>query len=177
MADSSITKRALAASLKECMEREPFNKISIEDICNVCQMNRKSFYYHFRDKYELVTWIFDTEFTALAKKHSYVTSWTLLEDVCYYFYDNRKYYSKILKIEGQNSFKEHFRSIVFSVVEKGTLIDKADKTTVDFTVSFYSDAFISAVERWLYSREPMLPEKFILLLKSCTIWASRDAEI
>ena len=58
MADSNITKNALAASMKKLMSKSPFSKISVGDICENCGMNRKSFYYHFRDKYDLVTWIF-----------------------------------------------------------------------------------------------------------------------
>lgn len=57
MADSNITKRALAAALKELMEQKPFSKINVADICEKCGMNRKSFYYHFKDKYDLVNWI------------------------------------------------------------------------------------------------------------------------
>lgn len=58
---------ALATAMKQLMAKEPFSKISVGDICQVCQMNRKSFYYHFRDKYDLVNWIFQTEFlTAVA---------------------------------------------------------------------------------------------------------------
>ena len=62
MPDSLITKRALASSLKELMKTQPLTKISVGDICEKCGMNRKSFYYHFCDKYDLVNWIFDTEF-------------------------------------------------------------------------------------------------------------------
>ena len=54
MADSNITKKALADSMKNLMENEDFSKISVADICNKCGMNRKSFYYHFKDKYDLV---------------------------------------------------------------------------------------------------------------------------
>lgn len=67
MADSNITKRALATSLKELMMEQPFEKINVAQICERCNMNRKSFYYHFKDKYDLVNWIFDTEFIALLK--------------------------------------------------------------------------------------------------------------
>lgn len=49
MADSNITKRALAAALKELMEEKAFDKISVGDICEKCDMNRKSFYCHFRE--------------------------------------------------------------------------------------------------------------------------------
>ena len=62
MADSNITKSALASALKELMETTPFAKITVSDICAKCNMNRKSFYYHFRDKFDLVNWIFDVEY-------------------------------------------------------------------------------------------------------------------
>ena len=65
MADSNITKHALAAALQELMTELPFEKINVAQICERCKMNRKSFYYHFKDKYDLVNWIFDTEFIAL----------------------------------------------------------------------------------------------------------------
>ena len=58
MADSNITKRALAQALKELMQEKSFEKISISDICDRCQMNRKSFYYHFIDKYDFDYFLF-----------------------------------------------------------------------------------------------------------------------
>ena len=38
MADSNITKRALAAALKELMEQKPFSKINVAEICEKCGM-------------------------------------------------------------------------------------------------------------------------------------------
>lgn len=40
MPDSNITKRALAAALKELMETQPFARISVGDICQACDMSR-----------------------------------------------------------------------------------------------------------------------------------------
>ena len=62
MAESGVTKKVLAYALKNLMETRPLNKITVGDICEACDMNRKSFYYHFQDKYDLVNWIFYTEF-------------------------------------------------------------------------------------------------------------------
>ena len=61
MSNSLITKRALAAALKEMLQTTALEKISIAEICQRCSLNRKSFYYHFHDKYELVEWIFAQE--------------------------------------------------------------------------------------------------------------------
>lgn len=71
MADSNITKRALAEALKELLKAEPFAQVSVGEICEKCHMNRKSFYYHFKDKYDLVNWIYSTEFIAVAKERGY----------------------------------------------------------------------------------------------------------
>lgn len=62
MADSNITKRAMAAAMKELLRDRPFAKVNVSDICDACGMNRKSFYYHFQDKYELMNWIFFNEY-------------------------------------------------------------------------------------------------------------------
>ena len=92
--------------MKQLMAAEPFSKISVGDICQVCQMNRKSFYYHFRDKYDLVNWIFQTEFLTAVQRRPYESTWALIGDLCEYFYENRAFYHNALSVEGQNSFQD-----------------------------------------------------------------------
>ena len=58
---SDITKKALASSLKELVSKHPLENVSIADITNNCGLSRHSFYYHFKDKQNLVTWIFKYE--------------------------------------------------------------------------------------------------------------------
>ena len=58
MAEAALTKRAIANSLKELSEETAFDKISVGDISARCRINRQTFYYHFQDKYDLLTWIY-----------------------------------------------------------------------------------------------------------------------
>ncbi len=55
---SNATKQAFADALRKTVGTETF----CEDQCIThlrrMRMNRKSFYYHFKDKYDLVNWIF-----------------------------------------------------------------------------------------------------------------------
>ena len=51
---SQITKRALEASLKKLLTKKPLDKITITDITEDCGINRMTFYYHFKDIYDLV---------------------------------------------------------------------------------------------------------------------------
>ena len=53
---SQFTKRALEDSLKHLLLQKPLNKITINDIAEDCGINRMTFYYHFKDIYDLVEW-------------------------------------------------------------------------------------------------------------------------
>ena len=81
MPDSSLTKRALAAAIKDLMKEKPLVKISIADIVERCQMNRQSFYYHFRDKYDLVNWIFYTELITELQSRPNADEWEEMENI------------------------------------------------------------------------------------------------
>ena len=69
MSSSAITKSALCDSLKKLCEQKPFDKISISDITGECGLNRQSFYYHFQDKYELLSYIYLHELFADIFEH------------------------------------------------------------------------------------------------------------
>ncbi len=52
------TKLWIADKMKDLMKRKPIDKIRITEICEAAEIERSTFYYHFRDKYDLVAWIF-----------------------------------------------------------------------------------------------------------------------
>lgn len=154
----------------------PFAKITIADICGKCGMNRKSFYYHFRDKYDLVNWIYDTEYLAVVTKKAERTGWDSILHACEYFYENRRFYRKVLLLREQNSFSEHFREIMRPVLEedlKEILTERKqfelmdDPIAINFYVTFFVDAFLCALERWLTNRECIPPQRFVKLLQDC----------
>lgn len=168
MTDSNATKQAMADALKELMHTLPFEKISVSHICEKCNMNRKSFYYHFKDKYDLVNWIFDIECISVLTEKDATDRWTLFEILIHYFYENRKFYQKIIKVKGQNSFSEHFREFLYPIMRKR--LDDIVEPSVkhDFMISFLSDACICAIERWLSDKECMSPDRFMHIIKSLT---------
>lgn len=149
MSDSNITKNALAASMKKLMAQRPFEKISVSDICSDCGINRKSFYYHFRDKYDLVNWIFYVGFIGEMDLSSYENGWDWLTDICGYFYREKKFYRCALKIEGQNSFRDYLVETAWPIAEffMKDLLPQGDDE--DFYLTFIIDALINSIIRWL----------------------------
>lgn len=53
----NMTKNALKASLEKLLAKKPLDKITINDLTSDCGISRMTFYYHFKDIYDLVEWV------------------------------------------------------------------------------------------------------------------------
>ena len=52
------TKIWIAETVKKLLVQKPIEEIRVTEICRAAEIKRPTFYYHFRDKYELMAWIF-----------------------------------------------------------------------------------------------------------------------
>ena len=178
MAESNLTKRVLAAALKELVGPHSYEKVSVIDICEACGVSRKTFYYHFKDKYDLTEWIFETEFIATLKRSDGQEVWHFVGEVCQYFYKERAFYGEVLKYQGQNSFQQYFQGFMFETMspfflpDLKKLAEVADQDGMtpdemrDFYVHFLSDAVLLSILRWLTGGAKLPPEQFVARLKS-----------
>lgn len=62
------TKKALCTALKELMKHKPFSKITVSELIRECNINRKTFYYHFEDIYALLKWMLEQEAIEVVKQ-------------------------------------------------------------------------------------------------------------
>lgn len=56
-----LTRKAIAASLVKLLGTYPLDKITVKDIVIDCGINRNTFYYHYKDIYDLLEDIFEAE--------------------------------------------------------------------------------------------------------------------
>ena len=153
MSESNQTKYVLADSIKLLMKRTSLAKISVGDIVAHCDLNRQTFYYHFKDKYDLVNWIFYTEAVARVKRFSARDHWVEgFCDLCCHMRENKEFYINALSTTGQNSFSEYLqqfsRELFLSMINElrgSPPLSKADR---EFVSIFYSIAFVGIISYW-----------------------------
>ena len=161
MSDSITTKLVIRDSFRSLMTQCPFSKISIGDICQECNMNRKSFYYHFKDKYDLINWIFDYEFPFFEGSGYFIKEQDTFKSLCRYFYEHRAYYKKVFEIEGQNSFSEHLYDKLYVFIK--LRFENCD----DFMAHFWADALLCALKDWILDRKSLHYDDFCRRIKLC----------
>lgn len=69
------TRKALSAALKAQMEHKPLRKITVNDLIGMCDLNRKTFYYHFTDIYDLLKWTLEQEAVEVVKQFDLLTNY------------------------------------------------------------------------------------------------------
>lgn len=57
----STTKKAMAQSLMKLLSTRTLDRIKVSDITDDCGVNRQTFYYHFKDIYDLLERVFKVE--------------------------------------------------------------------------------------------------------------------
>ena len=99
---SEITKRAFASSLKKMLAKRPLEKIRVIDITEDCGVNRQTFYYHFKDIYDLLEWVYTNEATkALGGKKTYETWQQGFKQIFQYILNNKEGISNLYKYQSQ----------------------------------------------------------------------------
>ena len=169
MPDSSITKQAFASALKDLMQEMPFDKIRVSHICDKCNMNRQSFYYHFQDKYELMNWIFDMEFIEFIQRGDKDISIEEMMALFRILYDNRAFYRNALSVQGQNSLSDHIRELALPILQSKLKEALSENEDSGFYVEFFIDALLWAIIRWIRDENCEPPEKFIPHFFSCIL--------
>lgn len=62
------TKKMLSASLKNFMKKKSLSKVTVSEIIADCGVNRKTFYYHFENIYDLLKWTLEAEAINIVKQ-------------------------------------------------------------------------------------------------------------
>lgn len=73
------------------MEQMPFERITVRDIIQNCELSSTTFYKHFRDKYDLIEWIYHKDSRAFIDRISDTYTWKdAALDTLYSFYGKQR---------------------------------------------------------------------------------------
>ena len=163
------TKLLFADALKEMLEKNDFQSIRITDLCNLVGCQRKTFYYHFEDKYQLSAWMYI---------HMMQEVWNP-EKGPYNFRDNyikgmeriRKdivFYRKVLPDEALSGVYKHivrYGDQLFAemIQEKGGVVDD----TLKFVIHYTSLAQICVIREWIFSNGEVSSAKLVDQILDC----------
>ncbi len=151
---SQTTKRALEASLKKLLLQKPLNKITINDITEDCGVNRMTFYYHFKDIYDLVDWIMvEDAAKALEGKESFETWNEAFLDILNEIKENKVLVLNVYRSVSREQVEQYLYKMLDPMLRnfmdreaQGLSVQDIDK---QFVIDFYKYALVGMVLEWI----------------------------
>ena len=151
---SQMTKRALEASLKNLLLQKPLSKITINNITEDCGISRMTFYYHFKDIYDLVEWVcVEDAAQVLEGKKTYDTWQEGFLNIFYAVRENKPFIINVYRCVSRERIEQYLnpliRSLILGVAEEksaGLTVSEEDKR---FIAGFYQYAFVGIMLEWI----------------------------
>ena len=163
---SQITKKAIEASLKNLLLKKPFDKITINDIAEDCGISRMTFYYHFKDIYDLVEWACEDDVKKILEDKDDYKTWTqgflnLFEEVL----KNKPFILNVYRSVGREQVENYLYKIVYDLL-LNVIEEKAQGMTVrdedkEFVADFYKYAFVGLMLDWVKNGMKEDPHKIV----------------
>ncbi len=151
---SQVTKRALEASLKNLLLKKPLSKITINDITEDCGISRMTFYYHFKDIYDLVEWsCLEDAKRALEGKKTYETWQQGILQIFEAVLENKPFIINVYRSVSREHVENYLFKLTYDLLI-GVVNEKSDGITIreedkEFIADFYKYAFVGVMLNWV----------------------------
>lgn len=170
MIAKKTSKELLADSLSELLKAESFEKITITEITANCGIAKRTFYYYFKDKYELALWLYIHQLDQYCEENKdSVTFQSFLAHSADVIWKDRFLIQNLIRYSGQNNFRQ---SVYEPLIDRYLYLIEhrhKDKITraIREAVIFFVGGMIAYVERALLGRVQMPPEESVMVFKAC----------
>ena len=156
---SSIRSKLLIRNaLVSLMQEKPFEKITVTDIVKRADINRGTFYAHYKDSRQVLDKIRADVSMEISKAFSLVTPDELLENpepvltaISSFVSKDKDYYRMLIMVAGVDEFLKELRKVAFDYASKAERVRNASDQTdarcrIDFIISgaavLYHDAIL-----------------------------------
>ena len=159
---AEITKLWIADKMREIMKIKPLSKIRVTEICDAAGIERPTFYYHFRDKYDLVAWIFchkAYETDVISVESSAKATSQMKNDIIFYL--------RAYEDTSQNALwkymLEYFVKSYTDLAKEKLGTDVLD-TQITYSIRFYCMGAVGMTQEWVLKDNVTSAETVVTLM-------------
>ena len=153
---AKFTKKAIMLSLLELLKTKSIDKVTVKDICDECEINRNTFYYYYKDIYDVLNSIFMQEIEEnlrdVAKDGSFYEKYSKAASLLAQYKDVviHVYNSKNRDII-TNYLEKMTAEVLKSYIARKSEGQNISEKDLEFMSYFYGYAIIGSTYKWIES--------------------------
>lgn len=156
------TLKNLRQALAELLKDKPFEKIAIQELCDIAMISRGTFYNYFHDKYDLLNYDWtqiqkeiDPEYTNSQLHYKDYEQYMelLLKNLIIYLAKQKELYQKIIVSNANSIFSENMHQYIEEQILlklKETKLDgKRFNIPIELLATIYANTIVTVGKWWL----------------------------
>ncbi len=165
---SQLTKLALETALKNLLLKKSLSHITVKDITDECGISRMTFYYHFKDVYDLVEWsCYEDASRALEGKKHYDNWQEGFLQIFEAVRENKPFILNVYHSVSREQIENYLFRLTFDLL-KGVVDEEAKNMVVReedkvFIADTYKYAFVGVMLDWI--KKDMLEDPKVIIEK------------
>lgn len=164
-----FTLQMLQNAMIELLQENHISKISVVALCKVADVNRSTFYTHFKDQYDLLQYITEEALNniqiylqELNRNSNPNNSMQVLKQILDYVKENEDVFKALLSDNGDPDI-QHKVMRMTEIISPDDY-QGLDERTKDYFMLFQINGCISILQKWLQDGTPESTEEMSLLL-------------
>lgn len=170
MVSKISTKELILRSFEELLQQKSFEKIRINEICSNCGVSRPTFYRYYKDKHELMDWVYISRMNKTKNENMDLSGWSnILKELIRFTSENKVYFTKLIKVQGQNSFESFMidYGLQYSVESLKSIFPDGLPDQIYYSCRAYCIATTRLVLEWINDGMKMPKDQFYKCLCAC----------
>lgn len=163
---AKFTQKAIRYSMLKLLQKKEIDKISVKDICELCEITRNTFYYYYSDIYQVLEELLKTEANNIIMENREYDSF--YEEFLQRYHLILEYRQAVLHLynsKNRELILKYFYDVTEDFVEKYVREEasetKLSEENIDFVTYFYTNSIIGTMFRWLQNGMPGSQEQLI----------------
>ncbi|WP_054252726.1 TetR/AcrR family transcriptional regulator C-terminal domain-containing protein [Neofamilia massiliensis] len=152
----NYTKDLIRKEFINLLNKKPIHSVTVTELAKKCQIERKTFYYHYENLTELVKEIFEEELAVVIEEFNETLSW---EDsfilAAKFILDNKKAIKHMYESDYKADVEKYVFSIAGEIMNKYVSLvakeTKAKDIDIKLIAYFYQCALSSSLIQWVAS--------------------------
>lgn len=167
------TKALLIQAFVTLLQEKPIKDITVKELCDVADLNRGTFYLHYKDIYDMIEQLETdilNEFQTLIQQYDIDNAdparpYMLLYDIFQFAADNAALCRVLLSENGDISFLINIKSLFRDFYLRLCIatFGESDYSRYEYSYEFIAAGCVGLIESWLSSEHPKPPEEIATL--------------
>ena len=151
---AKFTRQAIVSGFLQILRTKSFDKITVKDICELCEINRNTFYYHFKDIPDVVEFILKKKWDEILEHpQDRASILECMEEMADLVRNNRKVMFNVYRSVKKDTFlfymNEISNYIIMEYFRKNADQFDLDEGEIRILIQYYKCLFMGFLMEWL----------------------------